>query len=253
MKIFISWSGTSSHSVALALKEWLPSVIQAVEPFVSSEDIQKGVRSFPEISQELEAAHFGIVCLTPENLSAPWLLFEAGALSKSLGQGRVSPLLVGVKESDVKGPLAQFQMTKVESGDVRKLVKTMNAQLPESQRLDDSILVKAFDKWWPDLEPKLTVGAAGATVAPRSERDILEEVLSISRRMSQEISEQRKDHHRREAIRNLMSLDGGFSRDSKLVETFREAARQFDDIKVEVGTAASKEVAQPLRVKKDDG
>lgn len=93
MKVFISWSGDVSRRAAMALKDWLPNVIQTVDPFVSSENIQKGARWFTDVGAELEAAKFGIICLTPDNLTAPWLLFEAGALSKSLSQSRVSPLL----------------------------------------------------------------------------------------------------------------------------------------------------------------
>ena len=42
MKVFISWSGNKSHKVAMIFREWLPSVIQSLEPYVSSEDIDKG-------------------------------------------------------------------------------------------------------------------------------------------------------------------------------------------------------------------
>ena len=44
MKIFISWSGEKSRRIALMLREWFPNVLNAVEPFVSSEDIAKGSR-----------------------------------------------------------------------------------------------------------------------------------------------------------------------------------------------------------------
>jgi hypothetical protein len=42
MKIFVSWSGEPSREAAELIKQWLPSVIQEVEVWVSSQDIGKG-------------------------------------------------------------------------------------------------------------------------------------------------------------------------------------------------------------------
>src|SRR5690242_18454859 len=94
--VFISWSGTASHRVALLLYKWLPRFIQSIDPFLSSEDIRKGARWFTEISNELQQINFGIICITRDNLEASWLLFEGGALSKSLGHSQVTPLLINV-------------------------------------------------------------------------------------------------------------------------------------------------------------
>ena len=49
MKIFICWSGPLSHAVAELLRVWLKSVIQAVDPFLSSENIPKGTDWFSTI------------------------------------------------------------------------------------------------------------------------------------------------------------------------------------------------------------
>ena len=97
MLIFISWSGVASEAVAAALANWLPLVIQAVKPWVSSQDIQKGQRWAEEISEKLEETQFGILCVTHENLESPWLLFEAGAISKLRRQSRVSTYLLDVR------------------------------------------------------------------------------------------------------------------------------------------------------------
>lgn len=42
MRVFISWSGETSHKVALALHGWLPKVVQALNPWVSTEDMIYG-------------------------------------------------------------------------------------------------------------------------------------------------------------------------------------------------------------------
>ncbi len=84
MKVFISWSGERSKAVAQAWHDWLPNVIQAVEPWMSETDIAKGARWGMDMARELDETRVGIICLTPENLNAPWILFEAGALSKTL-------------------------------------------------------------------------------------------------------------------------------------------------------------------------
>lgn len=51
LKVFISWSGakTKSFAVAEALNAWLPTVINSVEPWISSEG-----RSGLKWNQQLE-------------------------------------------------------------------------------------------------------------------------------------------------------------------------------------------------------
>src|SRR6266849_2805275 len=105
MEIFISWSGQRSGAVAAALHKWLPKVVNAFRPWLSAADIDKGARWNAEVSAKLATVKAGIFCLTPDNLSSQWLLFEAGALSKTLEKTFVCTLLVGLEPSDVEGPL----------------------------------------------------------------------------------------------------------------------------------------------------
>lgn len=93
MKVFISWSGDLSKRLAEALRDWFPDVIQVIETFFTPADVDKGSLWESEIAGQLETSDFGILVLTPTNTSAPWLVFEAGALSKHRGKARVMAVL----------------------------------------------------------------------------------------------------------------------------------------------------------------
>lgn len=162
MKIFISWSGPVSHNVAQAIKTWLPNVIQAItddQIFLSSEDIDKGAQWFNELGQVLEDSDFGILCLTPRNVNARWILYEAGAVAKHLSDARVTPLLIGLSHDQLQSPLAQFNCTQADKDDIRRLIESLNRLLGDN-RLSEKKLTNAFDAWWPQLEPKLTAAVA---------------------------------------------------------------------------------------------
>jgi hypothetical protein len=190
MKVFISWSGDTSKAVAEALREWLPRVIQAVEPWVSSHDLERGVRWNPVLTKELEQTKVGIVCLTPDNLKAPWILFEAGALSKTVDATLVCPFLFRLENSDLEGPLAQFQTTKAQKDDTRELMHTINKSVGPSG-LKEGALDQAFEKWWPDLEQRLggiPTSSAAANISKRTDRQILDEILELVRNAPRTIS-----------------------------------------------------------------
>ena len=160
MKVFISWSKDLSHQVAKIFQRWLPSVIQAVEPFVSSVSIAKGARGYEEIARELEESNFGILCVTSANKNAPWLMFEAGALSKQMGNARVCPFLYNISRSNIDGPLAQCQSTVFEKEDLFQLVSTVN-EACASQKLSDYRLRETIEVWYPRLEKDLRALESG--------------------------------------------------------------------------------------------
>jgi Bacterial RNA polymerase, alpha chain C terminal domain/TIR domain len=189
MKVFISWSGDISHDVALALREWLPSVLQSVEPHVSSQDIEKGARWSAEIGRQLDETAFGILCVTADNAGAPWVNFEAGALSKSVDTSRVTPFLLGLREADLTGPLAQFQATLPNLDDVTKLIKSINAFA--ERPIDESRLIDSVQVWWPRLEERLNAASSKA-VKPTSEQkrdteEMVAELLEITRGMQRRL------------------------------------------------------------------
>jgi len=118
-KVFISWSGELSNKVAEELRKWLPGVLQFVKPYFTPNDIDKGTRWSSEIAGELENSDVGIICLTKDNIERPWILFEAGALSKKINKSNVCTLLFNLEPTDLSGPLASFQSTKFEKADFK--------------------------------------------------------------------------------------------------------------------------------------
>lgn len=188
MKIFLSWSGELSHKTAIIFRDWLPSVIQSIVPYVSSEDIDKGARWSTDIAKELDNSTFGILCVTKENVHAPWLTFEAGALSKTMEKAAVSPFLFDIKRSEVSGPILQFQSTIFERDDIKKLVASLNRACG-AEVLSDDRLEKAFQVWYPTLETQLnellqsppSISLASEEEPIESSSDILEEILDLTR------------------------------------------------------------------------
>ena len=183
MKVFISWSGDQSKRYAEAIRDWLPAVLQMVTPYFTPADIEKGSRWSTDIAKELDSSQVGIICVTRDNLHADWVLFEAGALSKSIDKAHVCPVIFGISNTDLSGPLKQFQTTEFEKADFQKLITLINNKLGES-KLSPKTLDTVFDKWWPDLQAKVEA-IAKSVVEPtgpvRSERDLIEEILSLTR------------------------------------------------------------------------
>jgi hypothetical protein len=154
MFVFISWSGEQSSKVASALNDWLPLIFQSVKPWISRYDIPVGSRWHTELSRALDATEFGIICLTRDNIDSPWVLFESGALSKSLAHGRIVPYLFDIDFSEVKGPLSYFQGIKADKNGTLRLIKEI-AQINKDSFRNEKTLETVFEKFWPDLEKNL--------------------------------------------------------------------------------------------------
>lgn len=187
MRIFLSWSGETSRALADILRQWLPSVIQASRPYFSPDDVTKGTRWSSEIAQELSESKLGLICLTKDNLVAPWIMFEAGALSKNIGAARVIPLLFNVDPSALVGPMTQFQAAQFSEDEIRRVVVAVNSELGDN-RLAPEVIQDVFAMWWPRLQERVQAVLDNAVQVPnapaRSEKDILEELLALSRSLA---------------------------------------------------------------------
>ncbi|MFC9467162.1 toll/interleukin-1 receptor domain-containing protein [Streptomyces coelicoflavus] len=184
MRIFISWSGEMAKQCAEALRDWLPYMNQAIDPFVSSQDISKGERGLSKIADQLQECSFGIVCVTRENQSAPWINFESGALSRELGDSALIPFLLDMQVKDLdSGPITQFQAVDGSNKeDVWAMVRAVNGKCETTVELDR--LRTTFDRFWQDIESQLNAirEAHPNTNAPqRDMSEILDELVKLVR------------------------------------------------------------------------
>jgi hypothetical protein len=240
MKVFIAWSGDRGKQIALALRALISSVIQAVEPWVSETEIRPGARWRAELYRQLEEITFGIIVLTAENMHAPWINFEAGALSKKVGESSVCPYLVGIPEpADVTGPLEDFQMLQAGQDGTLTLLREINGHLSNG-KLEDGQLVKTFGFFWPELDKALkSLPFMAPQREKRDSRELLEEILErvrtierVSTQQSYEslsmLAEQTAGRlatlppHEEQILRMLFGID------VKDKSTIEEVAKQFN-------------------------
>ena len=195
MKVFLSWSGERSLQLAEALRDWLPLVLQTLQPWLSSRDLDRGALWASNMTNELSETGVGIFCLTRENLGSNWIHFEAGAISKSLDNSFVCTLLLGLEPSDLTLPLSLFQSTRVTRTDIGKLVATLHRAsgvrdaIPS---LSKSQIDEIVGVWWPKLEQKLLAIPKDMSVNSgpvRPDREILTEILDTVRGFRKETAE----------------------------------------------------------------
>lgn len=192
MDVFISWSGNRSKFVAEQLRSWLKKVIQVINPWMSSADLLAGARWNAEISKRLAKTKFGIICVTPENLSEPWIQFEAGALAKTIDNTTyVCPYLIAFEEIDPRNPLSQFQCKPATREGTFDILHSMHTALLAAQpdtNLTDAEVKEQFEQWWPRLKEKLSQIPPAPDNGRSEETDPLTEVLELTRSIAASVS-----------------------------------------------------------------
>jgi len=182
--VFISWSGARSKHVATALSSWLPAVLQSAKPWLSNLSIDKGARPLEEISKALDSIEVGISCLTLENLKEPWILYEAGALSKRIGQKSrlCTYLLGGLTPEGVPPPLGMFQHTRAEKEETRQMLRSINVAISE-EPVVEATLDLIFERMWVDLEKAIENMPEPGKDLPEARKleDMVGEILDIVR------------------------------------------------------------------------
>jgi hypothetical protein len=191
MKVFISQAQERSRALATELQVFIRRLVPATEPWMSTTGIEKGTRWNKELTDNLEQAGAGLICLTTENLNDRWILFESGALSRKPAD-KVWTYLLDLEYTQVEPPLSQFQHTKAEKNDTWQLVASINKTVEtsgEKPRHPDD-LRDQFETLWPKLEERiqqLRTQRPGPPARKRGTDEILEELLGLVRDMTPKV------------------------------------------------------------------
>jgi hypothetical protein len=148
---------------------------------MSDSDIEKGAHWDGVIADQLNKTDTGVVCLTPENMNRPWILFEAGALAKRVSRGRVCTYLFDIQPQNIPPPLGLFQHTVTTDEDTCKLLLSLNKQLDKP--LPEPDVRALFDATWPPVRAKLDAipPPAQPINTDRSVEEMVAELLDLSR------------------------------------------------------------------------
>jgi len=183
VKVFISWSGEKSRRVANVLRDWLPTVIQAVQPWLASADVASGARWEESFKSALSSSDAGILCITRSSVPSIWL--QAGALIQSVGRERVILVLIDASPANLPSDLNEIQIINWNRMGIISLFHTLAAlaypdtpiELSE-RRLEEILMASrlAVEDISVGLDDSIT--ATDSLTISRSEKRADEESLS---------------------------------------------------------------------------
>ena len=175
------------------MKQYLPHILPDIYPWLSDQDITPGSRWSQELARELHECTCGIICVTQENMNSPWINFEAGVLSSSIGTEMVIPLLIDIDTDDLSGPLQQFHALKLSRDALEEIVKTMRERIPSP--LAEDFSREGLELVWPMFETlsKMTASGAKKTAKPPTKKELIEQIDHVVHRVDGRIEELQMD------------------------------------------------------------
>lgn len=184
MKVFISWSG-NSKATAYAIYKALPTLFDSADAWISIEN-RSGSMWLLEIDKRLSSTDFGIVCVSKANQHAPWINFEAGALSRRVDAKRelMPVLLIDFDDhGDVEGPITGCQMKMATLEGFFEIMNDLN-QCELGPKISECVLRARVEAAWPEIEKAVNdvrSSHESRDVEKRSDSEKLDEVLEVVR------------------------------------------------------------------------
>jgi SAM-dependent methyltransferase len=151
-KIFISWSGKRSFSIAEKLNKCIRLILK-VDTFLSSEGIRAGNEWLEVIKDNINKSGFLIVLITPENINSKWIYYECGGFISKLNKDNIFPILLfNVRLEQLSRPLDTYQNCQIRNSEdvdeILELLKTINSRLKIG--IDSSLITHDYNEYFRD-------------------------------------------------------------------------------------------------------
>jgi hypothetical protein len=151
MNIFISQTIGKSREVAVILKDWLIMDMQLCDPWMST-DIPGGDDWRQTLRNALKESRMGILCITDNNLSNQWIVYEAGAMD--FNGIEVFPYVIGsLRFRDLPPPINHLQGARADKKGTESLILKINNAL--DRPISERHLLENFESNWHILRRKL--------------------------------------------------------------------------------------------------
>ncbi len=108
-----------------------------------------------------------------------------------------------METNDLPPVLAQFQAATFNNKEMRKLLININNSIGEEEILPEETVTQYFDKFWPELEEKVTRILEGytyeeGTEESRTSEDMIKEILDLSRSIARGIGKEGEEEEEEE-------------------------------------------------------
>lgn len=195
IKIFLSWSGDKSKKLANVFKTYVADILPKVDFYFSPDDLKGGEKWRQSIEEGLNNNTYGIIFLTPSNLTSKWIYFEAGAISKSTKQAKILPFLYKIDINELGQPFSDYQCKSFSADSILTTILEINDCQSEVYQLPSETIKRNFNRLSNEIETETkninTINEVMENSEPQIEdaslldsEDKLNEILQIMREQS---------------------------------------------------------------------
>jgi hypothetical protein len=152
--VFISWTKPLGLRIARQLRTFLKSQVPGIDFFVSQDDLIPGQPWRAGLERRLQEDSLGILVITPAALTAPWIFYEAGAISAK-ADAAIVPLLFDVPAARLKEPIGAYQSLPYSEDSILRIIGMLQGLDGELSKGLEKRKPRGFSAGWKQFNSEI--------------------------------------------------------------------------------------------------